>query len=82
MSQKEATAIVRAQGEKDRQKWEQIRVMAYCSASAFGGVKKSITDFMPFTWDVKNTKDAPLISTEERIQRMKTILKNIDLDVR
>lgn len=78
MSEEEVSSVYHAQIDEDRDNWERTRIIAYYSASAMGGMKKKIKQFMPFDWDNGEIKQPPKSKHKPSKDRMNQIMKKIN----
>ena len=55
---------------RDRESWEQTRMLAYTTAQVSSTKKIKMTDIMKFSWDNDNDEKDTSVSTEE-MERLK-----------
>ena len=69
MSDKALSLAIEGKIEKDRESWEQTRIIAYYAIAPHLGTNKSMTSVLPFEWD-KKVKAATKETIEELINKV------------
>ena len=72
----EINALVEYGFLKDRENWEQARLMAYVTAQCQSTKKIKITDIVQFPWEQKQTKEQTEID-KKKLEQVKAMAKEI-----
>lgn len=70
----EIQSLLKYQYLKDKENWEQARMVAYVTAKANGVKNIKINDIIKFTWEQK-AKEKPKFLTDEELERFRNKAK-------
>lgn len=77
MTMYEAKALLKYQYYKDKENWEQTRLLGYITAQVNSTKKIKINDILKFEWDEQNHENKPKLMEDSELQRLKQKAKTI-----
>lgn len=73
----EAKALLKYQYYKDKENWEQTRLLGYITVQVNSTKKIKINDILKFEWDEQNHENKPKLMEDSELQRLKQKAKTI-----
>lgn len=73
----EAKSLLQYGYYKDKENWEQTRLLAYITAQVNSTKKIKITDILKFEWDENNNGKTAKLMDDSELQRLKEKAKAI-----
>ena len=73
----EAKSLLQYGYYKDKENWEQTRLLAYVTAQVNSTKKIKITDILKFEWDENNNGKTSKLMDDSELQRLKDKAKAI-----
>lgn len=77
MKMYEIAAVMKYQYLKDKESWEQTRLISYIIAQTNSTKKIKLTDIIEFPWEKENTKANQTISNEDK-ERLEKLAKEYE----